>query len=373
MANVLLTILGVVVAFLGLGFLVFIHELGHFIAAKRSGVGVTEFSIGFGKKLWGFKKGETEYKICAIPLGGYVNMMGLESDEGDDPKKSYTNKPKLTRLKILAAGVIFNFLFAITALTLVNIHGVKQLKPTVNIIKDKPAAQVLVNKDEILAVNGVEVKNWDEMAAELHKSNGKLINFVILRNGQVKEVQVTPVKELVEDEFGAEVEKWIIGITPAYETFLAPGMPPGKAFVESVKLSGKAYKITYMFIGKLFIKQAKASKGLGGPVLIISFMTTSAREGFFSFLQFLAVISLMLCIMNSMPIPVLDGGHMMFLGLEAIRGKPLKPETMHKIQSVFFWLLIGLMIFVTLLDINRLVPWLLPWFQSFVSNITQFF
>jgi len=355
MTNVLFTILGVVVAFLGLSFLVLIHELGHFIAAKRAGVGVKEFSIGFGKKLWGFKKGETEYKVCAIPLGGYVNMMGLESDKSDDPNKNYNNKSKLTRLQILAAGVVFNFIFALLMLTLVNMHGVKQYKLNLNPVEGTPAMSVFQKGDEIKSVNGVEVKTWEGVTAELRKSQGQPIRFTILRNGEEKEVSITPVKVETEDEFGAKVERWAIGIAPTGEIILAQGMPLPKAFLESAKTCGNAYVLTYVFIGKIFTKKAKAEKGLGGPVLIVSLMTGAAKDGFFSFLTLLALISLCLGIMNSLPIPVLDGGHIMFLGLEAVRGKPLKKETMNIIQSLFFWLLILLMLFTVYLDIGRLL------------------
>ncbi|MDP2907743.1 MAG: M50 family metallopeptidase [Nanoarchaeota archaeon] len=355
MANLLFTILGVAVAFLGLSLLVLVHELGHFIAAKRAGVGVKEFSLGFGKKLWGFKKGETEYKVCAIPLGGYVNMMGLESDKSDDPSKNYNNKSKLTRLQILAAGVVFNFIFAIMMLTLVNMHGVKQYKLNLNTIPDTPAASVLQTGDEIRSVNGVEVKNWEEVTAALRKSEGQPIRLTVIRNGEEKRVSIKPVKVEGEDEFGAKVERWVIGIAPTGEVFLAPGMPLPEAFLESAKTCGNAYVLTYVFIGKIVTKKAKAEKGLGGPVLIVSLMSGAAKDGFFSFLTLLAVVSLCLGIMNSLPIPVLDGGHIMFLGLEAVRGKPLKKETMNVIQSLFFWLLILLMLFATYLDIGRLL------------------
>lgn len=353
MSNILLTFLSIVFAFIGLGFLVLVHELGHFLAAKTSGVGVAEFSLGFGKKLFGFKKGETEYKVSAIPLGGYVKLMGLE-EKCDDPEKSYMKKPKLIRLKILAAGVVFNFVFALVALTLVNIHGVKQLKLKVNPAKDMPAAEVLVVGDEIKKINGIEVTTWEGIISELKRyQDGKPITLVIMRNGHEKEVSINPVKVETEDEFGGKVEKWVLGIAPTGEVFFAPGMPPAKAFLESVKFCGNAYVMTYVFIGKLFVKKADAKKGLGGPVLIISLLTASAKDSFFSFFFFLAVLSLMLGIMNSMPIPILDGGHIMFLGIEVIRGKPLKNETMNFIQSIFFWLLILLMIFTVYLDIGR--------------------
>lgn len=365
MVDTMFLIICIFVSILGLGVLILVHELGHFIAAKRSGVGVTEFSLGFWKKLWGFKRGETEYKISVIPIGGYVKMMGLESEECDDPNKSYANKPKLTRLKILAAGVTFNFLFAMILLTLVNMHGVRKLKPVINVTPDTPAAEVLVSGDEIRNVlisgdysnvNGVEVEDWESLTAELQKSQGRKIRLIILRNGAEKEVNITPVKREVEDEFGGKVEKWMIGIAPAGIIFTASGMSPAKAFIESIKTSGKAYKVTYTFLWRLFTKKAKAEKGLGGPVLIIAFMTAALKDGLYSFVSFLALMSLMLCIMNSMPIPVLDGGHIMFLGVEAIRGKPLSKKVMNKVQYTFFYLLITLMLFVTYLDLGKLLP-----------------
>lgn len=354
MSDILITALSIFVAFLGLSILVLVHELGHFTAAKTSKVGVKEFSIGFGKKIWGFKKGETEYQIAAIPLGGYVKLVGL--DDEDQSERSYTSKSKLTRMKILAGGVVFNFLFAIIVFTLCNMHGMKQLKPTINVAKDMPASLVLKDGDEISKVNGVGVSTWLEFSEELSRSKGEPIKFVVLRNGQELEVVVKPVKMEAEDEFGGKIEKWVIGVGPTGDIIITPGLPAGKAFKKSAELSWKAYATTYKFIGKLFVKEAKAEKGLGGPVLIMTFLTGAVKDGFFSFFSFLAVVSLMLGIMNSLPIPILDGGHMMFLGVEAIRGKPLKKKTERVIQTVFFYLLILLMAFATYLDIGRLWP-----------------
>lgn len=355
MTNILSTIIGIVIAFLGLEFLIFIHELGHFTAAKRSGVGVKEFSLGFWKKIIGFKKGETEYNLRLIPLGGYVSIVGLDSEESKESANSYLNKPKITRLKIILAGVIFNLIFAITALTIVNMHGTKQYKPVINPAKDTPAASVMMPGDEIKRINRVDVLSWNDISSEIQKADGKPITFVIIREGSWKEVVITPVKKEIEDELGGRAERWVVGIAPTGEVFLAPGQPIDKAFLGSLKLTKDCYVLTYSFIGKLFIKQAKAEKGLGGPVLIVSFMTAAAKDGFFTFFYLLAVISLMLAIMNSMPIPILDGGHAMFIGLEAVRGKPLKKTTERYIQTVFFWLLIMLMVFATYLDIGRLL------------------
>lgn len=355
MTGLLFTLFKVAVAFFGLGVLIFVHELGHFIAAKHSGVGVTTFSIGFGKKLWGFKRGETEYKVCIIPLGGYVKLMGLE-DKCNDPKKSFANKPKLARLRILAAGVVFNFLFAIILFTFVNMHSSERLRTTVRPGKDMPAAEVLVEGDEIIEVNGVEVFSWEEISAEIGKTDGEPVNLTIIRGKRLLEVKVRPVKQVVEDQFGAKVERWMIGIGPNGETVTVPGMGPAGAFVKSVKTSGEVYVLTYSAIGKLFTKKAKAEKTLGGPVLIMTYMTMSVSYGFLSFLHFLAFISLALAIFNSMPIPVLDGGHMMFIGIEAIRGKPLSKGMMEKIQTFFFVLLLVLMVFILYLDIMRVLP-----------------
>jgi len=354
MSNLLSTVLGLVIAFLGLEFLIFIHELGHFIAAKRSGVGVKEFSLGFWKKIFGFKIGETEYNLRLIPLGGYVNIEGLDSEEGAESENSFLKKSKLTRLKIIVAGVVFNLIFAITALTFVNMHGTKQLKPTVNPVKDTPAASVFLAGDEIKSVNGVQVTSWNDVSLQLQKSDGQPITFTVISHGIVKDVVVTPVKREVEDELGGKVQRWVVGIAPAGDIFLAPGQPIDQAFLGSLKMTKDCYVLTYTFIGKLFVKKAKAEKGLGGPVLIISFMTVAAKDGFFTFLYLLAVISLMLAIMNSMPIPILDGGHAMFIGLEAVRGKPLKKTTERFIQTIFFYLLILLMLYTIYLDVGRL-------------------
>lgn len=356
MSQILFTIFGILVSMLGLGFLVFIHELGHFTAAKTSGIGVKEFSLGFGKKLFGFKKGETEYSLRAIPFGGFVNMVGFESDPDNRSEKSFATKPKLTKLKIFLAGVIFNLIFALIVMTGINMYGVKKLKSVIIPLKDTPAASVLMTGDEVKDINGIEVMSWDEFSAELKKNAGQPIKLTIIRNGEEKRFTIKPVKVKGEDEYGGTVEKWVIGVYPKGDTFKAPGLPAGKAFLESAKLAKIAYVSTYAFIGKLFVKKAKAEKGLGGPIMIISLLTMSVQDGFFSFFYFLAVISLILAVMNSMPIPVLDGGHVLFLGIETVVGKPLNKKFVIAVQSLFFYLLILLMLFATYLDISRLLP-----------------
>lgn len=355
MANVLYVLFGLVAALLGLGVIIFVHELGHFFAAKRVGVGVKEFSIGFGKKLWGFKKGETEYSLKAIPFGGSVRMLGCESEleEGDDPSRSFMSKSKFNRLQILVAGVVFNFLFAIITLTVANIHGVPRLAPVVK-PTEGPAAHVLCTGDKIKAVNGVEVRDWEELRTELKKSDGSPITLTIVHDGFEKEVEITPVKVEVEDEFGMKVGQWIIGITLTGETFL-DSMSPAKAFAESICFSGKVCKLTGIAVVKLFKKEAKVEKTFAGPVYIVSIMTLLAKEGFFSFLHFLGILSLILSIMNALPIPVLDGGHIMFLGIEAVRGKPLNEKVVGIIQSVFFLLLIYFMMIVTFFDVSKIL------------------
>jgi regulator of sigma E protease len=354
MSGTLFTIFGVLVSILGLGLLILVHELGHFLAAKTSGVGVTEFALGFGKKLFKFKKGETEYSLRAIPFGGLVNMVGF-ADPNDKSDKSYTSKSKITKLKIILAGVIFNLIFAIIVLTSINMYGVKKMKSEIVPLKDSPAAVMLVSGDEVTKVNDVEVLSWDELSTELKKLSGQPVNLTVLRDGEEKEFTLTPVKVKGEDEYGAVIEKWVIGVYPAGKTFIAPGLPVQKAFLESMRFVKIAYVTTYAFIGKLFVKKASAEKGLAGPITIITLLTLCVQDGFFSFFYFLAVISLMLAVMNSMPIPILDGGHALFLGIEAVVGRPLNKKVTDTIQMLFFYLLILLMLFATYLDIGRLL------------------
>lgn len=356
MADVLYALLGLVAALLGIAFLIFIHEIGHFLAAKRVGVGVKEFAIGFGKKLWGFKKGETMYNLRAIPLGGFVKIQGYDSElePGDDPKKSFMSKPKLKRLQVLAGGVVFNFLLAILVFTVVNIHGVKKIAPVIT--PAGPAAQVLVAGDKIRAVNAVEVLDWEDVKEELKKADGSPVTLTIIRGGLEKDVEIIPVKVEAEDEFGVKVEKWVIGIQPVGETF-TDSMKPAEAFFEGVNFSGKIFKLTGVGVAKLCTNKAKPSKILGGPVFIISIMALLVKEGFFTYLYFLGLVSLLLGIMNALPIPALDGGHMMFLGIEAIRGKPLNKKILERIQDIFFITLLCLLAYVTYIDIARLFEW----------------
>jgi len=353
----LIVTLSLIASFLGLGYLIFIHELGHFSLAKLFKVGVKEFAIGFGKKLWSFKRKETEYSLRAIPLGGFVNMEGLEC-EAEDPEKSYAKKPKYARFLILVAGVLYNFLFALLALSIVYMHGVKAFAPEIQVTDEKlPAAEYLVKGDEIISINGVEIKSWKDVSKELDKNtSGNPVQIVVIRENDIKSFEIQPVKIKTEDMLGGEIEKWVLGIAPTGKRILLDGMNPADAFIESVKFSKDMYVLTFVAIGKIFTKEAKAEKTLGGPVLIVSLMSMSVTDGFFSFLYILAIVSLALAIMNSLPIPVLDGGHIMFLGLEAI-GLPVSQKIQVMLQNIFVIALILLMIFVVFLDVQKIIDW----------------
>lgn len=346
-----MNILGILISLLVLNVCIIIHEFGHYKAAKKLGVKVKTFSIGFGPRLFGFKRGDTDYRFSLFLLGGYVEMVGEGNDGEEDPSRAFCNKSKKARAAIISMGVIFNFLAAILLMTIVNLKGSSELTTKVVPVPDSSAAKVLVEGDKILKVNGTPVKTWNEMGMLIQENGDNPVNLVVLRGKELIEVTVIPYKVQTNVQ-GMKMDMWVIGVKPSGELLKVENTPV-QAFTKSVAWCGSMSWKTFSVLGKMIVGKADAKDNLGGPVMIVAVGSGVAKAGLMPVIFFAAMLNLILGLMNILPYPILDGGHLLFLGIETIRGKPISPEVMALIQKASFFLLIILGIIVLKLDISR--------------------
>ena len=345
-----------------LGILIFFHELGHFLVAKANGVGVLKFSLGFGPALLKKRFGETEYLLSALPLGGYVKMLG-EDEQGDkdilthiDPAKSFSAKPLKVKAAIVAAGPGFNLVLAVLIYTLIAWVGIPTLSPVIGTIQDKSPAYTagLMNGDRIISIDSTPIKAWDEIPGLLERSGAKPVDVIIERSGTQFRVHVTPQLKKDKNIYGETVTHPIIGISPAGDTFNTRYGP----------LSGIGYgfsqtwwviKVTGIAFSKIASGAINLKESLGGPIMIAQVSGKTFKAGALPFLALIAFISINLAIINILPIPVLDGGYLMIFLIEGITGKPIKDRPREIAQQIGLFLLILLMLFAFYNDIARII------------------
>ncbi len=435
---------------IALGLLVFIHEFGHFLAAKFQKIGVEKFSLGFGPKLIGVTKGETTYLISALPMGGYVKLHG-EDPEGAKPDDvaSYSGRPVGQRARVVFAGPLMNLALALVLMPAVLMIGrtepqfyrdppvigevepgsaaaVAGLKPRDRILKIgthetpdwhealqqiilRPRERVIVTVeragkrlerevwleadpshqggllgvepplfvgqeavadqvipgspaeqggirpgDEVLAINGAAIKRWREMAGKIDASDGRPVRLDVRQettgaaSQPIRRVTVTP-------RFDEGAKRWVIGIQKDFEKRGVPLVKRRYPFLQAVALgfeeNWKLGKMTLSVLGRL-VTLRLSYKTLGGPVRIAQASASAAKGGIAPFLYFLAFLSLQLGVLNLLPIPVLDGGHLLFMGIEKLLRRPLPMKVRLMAEQAGFVLLVGLMVLVTLHDVD---------------------
>jgi regulator of sigma E protease len=432
-----------------LGILIFVHELGHFIVAKSCGVGVEKFSIGFGPKIFGWKKGRTDYMISAIPLGGYVKMVGEEPDaeiEEEEIKYSFTHKNVWQRFVIVAAGPVFNFLLAVVLyFILYLIYGTYFYPPVIGEIeKNAPAYSAnLQTGDVVESLNGKDVESWSEFEKMIKKSDGNKVQLRIKRNSDIKDIYLTPIKLSAKSIFGEDIKEYSIGAKPyfppvignikkdspadlagveqgdrvveiageqintwhdvsrlisdsggsveivlmrngdrikkeilpekieqknhlgqketrnmigiaAQDISMHKKIGPIKAFSQSMGQTWKVIELTFSGIVKM-INGTVSKDNLGGPILIAQMAGDQAKMGVTNLLVFIALISINLGLLNLLPIPVLDGGHLMFFLIEGITGRPVSLRVRQGAQQIGLFLLLSLMVYAFYNDIVRVL------------------
>ncbi len=341
-----------------LGVLIFFHELGHFLVARFFGVGVEKFSLGFGPRLFGKKVGLTDYRISAIPLGGYVKMVGEEPDADIAPEDiplSFTHKNVFKRILIVAAGPLFNLLLSVIIFYVIfQISGLYILKPSVGQVQtESPAFKGGLEKgDMIVAIDNRPVQSWDEMSTIIKESGGKTISLTVERSGSELLVRVTPNVKMIQNIFGEDTERYVIGIVASGD-FYTKDLNPFEAMGESILQAYRVTRLTVLSIVKL-IQGTVSTKTLGGPIMIAEMAGRQAKEGVASLVFFIALLSINLAILNFLPIPVLDGGHLLFFFIEALIGRPVNTRMREIAQQIGIFILILLMVYVFYNDITRI-------------------
>ena len=346
-----------------LGILIFVHELGHFLFAKLFKVRVLKFSLGFGPKLFSKTVGETEYQLSALPLGGYVKMFGENPDEQTeagsiDKQASFAHKTVWQRFVIVLAGPVFNLLFSLLLFFFVFLFmGLPDTRDTTKIgqvTPDSPAAIAGVQVDDvILTINGHATDEWMDVLNLVKDSQGEPLRFLVVRENSEVELLVTPTVQAAKNMFGEEVEqRYMIGIVRADDLFYTPTGIVG-AFTAACQQTWMYISLTVLGFAKL-IQQVVPVSDLGGPILIAQIAGQQMQAGWINFIFFTGLLSVNLGILNLLPIPVLDGGHLVFLSLEAIRRKPMSEKVQIYAQQFGIAFLGITMIFVFYNDIARI-------------------
>jgi regulator of sigma E protease len=351
---------------------VFIHEYGHYYFAKKYGVGVTDFSIGFGKEIFGWNdKSGTRWKICWIPLGGYVKFFGdrnvfsqadqekiIKQYSTADRKKLFVLKPLYQRALIVVAGPLANFLLAIVIFFSVYMFVGKDFTPAVinEVQKDSPAmTSGLKNNDIIVSIDGNKVKSIMEVSKFIMMSTDEFIDFTVTRSNQNLTLKVKPNTVASEDNLGNKINKRMVGIKlGAYNNEINHvKLGPAKAIYYAISEVYYVSTSSLKYLGSMLTGSGDSSQ-LGGPIRIAKITGQVAEFGLMPFLSIMAYISVSLGLINLFPIPLLDGGHLMFYGFEKVLGRPLSQKVQEGFFRIGMFLLLSLMFFTTFNDLKDL-------------------
>jgi regulator of sigma E protease len=419
-----------------LGVLIFIHELGHFIASRLAGIGVKTFSLGFGPRLFGFSRGGTDYRISALPLGGYVKMEGEQvGDALTGARTEFGSRSVLTRALVVAAGPFMNLVLALALFPVVFLIGVPVSKTSLEppvigyVAPDTPASRAgFAEGDLITEINGRSIATWEEAEIDIAAAPGQDLKVTVVAGGVRRILPLVPaedsygvgyagfapalapivgavsaggaaeqsgikVGDRIESIDGARIATWammtriirsspdtplsltilrngvsvpiaivprrsesgtgLIGILPREETvFVRHGL--GEAVRLGIKRFRDFTRLTFLTMGRLFTFQLSL-KAMGGPIQIAQVSGAAAESGLAAFISLMAFMSLQLGLLNLLPIPVLDGGHLFFFAIEAVLRRPLSVEKRELLQQIGLVLLVALMILVSINDVRRLV------------------
>ena len=362
---------------------VFIHEYGHYYFAKRFGVGVTDFSIGFGKEMFGWNdKSGTRWKVCLIPLGGYVKFFGdrnvysqadndkiIKDYSKEDQDKLFVLKPLYQRALIVFGGPLANFLLAILIFFSVYTFAGKDFTPAVinEVQKDSPAMVAgLKDNDIVVSIDGNEVKSIMEVSKYIMMSTDEFISFTVNRYDQDLTFRVKPNIVDGEDNLGNKISKRMVGIKlGAYNNEVNHvKLGPAKALFYAVNEVYYVSTSSLKYIGSMLTGKGDSSQ-LGGPIRIAKISGQVAEFGILPFISLMAYISISLGLINLFPIPMLDGGHLMFYGIEKVLGRPLSQKTQEGFFRIGMFLLLSLMFFTTFNDLKDVG--LFKFFNNYIS------
>ncbi len=351
-----------------LGVLILVHELGHFVVARWSGVRVLRFSIGFGPKLWGWRRGGTDYVVSLIPLGGYVKLVGEQREEATTSTAGdFITKPASVRARIIAAGPLVNYLTSILTLWVVLIIGYPELLPTVGRLVDGMPAQAagLQVGDRVVAVDGAPIRTWEDLTKVVHRTANRSLAVEVDREGRRLTVPVTPASQEITDPFGRQQRVGLIGIAPRgdFEPYrVSPLEAVGKTVTKQLEWTSQiGLSLWSLLTGRISPKDS-----LTGPIGILYLTSEAARMGLGSLLYLVSLFSLSLAIFNLFPIPILDGGHLLFLALEKLRGRPVSIGVQERAAQISLAVLMTMVVLVCVNDVSRfgLVDKVLGWWRN---------
>lgn len=366
-------ITGYIVPFLiVLTLLVFVHEMGHYLVGRWSGIRVLVFAVGFGPELFGFTdKHGTRWKVCAIPLGGYVKFFGdedaastpdysrLEQFSAEDRDRTFMGARLWKRAATVAAGPIANFILAIAIFSILfAVYGRPVADPVVAEVRTDSAAEEagIVPGDLLVAIDGNPVKTFDDVRRYVSVRPELPITITIKRAGEVMDLSMTPRRTEITDQFGNKMEMGIIGIVTNQEAgnFRLETYTPLEAVGQGALQSWHVVTGTFDYLSNLVTGRMKADQ-LGGPIRVAQASGQMATIGVVAVLQLAAVLSVSIGLLNLMPVPVLDGGHLMFYAVEALRGKPVGPGAQEIAFRIGLAMVLMLMVFATWNDISMLL------------------
>lgn len=344
------------VAFLTvLSLLVLVHEYGHYRVARQLGVRVERFSIGFGRELFGWTRGETRFRISVIPFGGYVKLAGESDESGTGASWEYVSQPIFRRIAIVVAGVAANMLFAYLLFVWLSATGYPVLTTVVGGLVDGYPAQAagVMAGDRVLVVNGVPTTSWDAMSRLIHEQTHGPIQLEVERGGSRVTVTIEPRITEGVDVVGRRARRGFIGIVPSDQTVMVRH-PVWEAVVVGAERTWDVTRLTLWGLWGMITGQV-SWRSVSGPIGIAYLSGHAARLGLVYLLHLMATISVNLAVVNLLPLPGLDGGHLLFLAAERIRGRPLSLRVQEVIQQAAMVLLILLMVAVTYNDVLNLM------------------
>ena len=329
--------------------MIFPHELGHFIAARRMGVKVNEFAFGMGPAIWKKQGAETLYSIRLFPVGGFCAMEGEDGDSGDsaDPR-AFGNKKPWQKIVVLAAGSFMNIICAIVIMSL--IVGIMGFTTTVidEVAEDLPARAAGIQEgDKLIQIDDTKIEQWADVSKAIQASEGNAMDVTFERNKEVKTVSVVPQLKDGVDAQGNPVQGYALGVTCKISH------NPFMAVVDGAQATWNMVKMMFSALGQLFSGQAGVDE-LSGPVGMINMVNQTSQYGFWYYGFLTALICVNLAIINMLPLPALDGGRIIFVIYTMITGKTVSEKVEGTIHMVGMALLLALMVFVTMNDITRI-------------------
>jgi len=348
----LVSIIGVIAVF---SIMIISHEFGHFLMARKMGVKVEIFSFGFGPKIASIKRGDTEYVLSAVPFGGYVKMAGDELSEKLQGKEwEFYSKPPYKRFNIIVAGAVVNYILGFIFFCMVFMLGAPIASSRIGgLMEGYPAEKAgLKVNDKILEINGKKVVYWEDVLTAIQGNKEGDIDIVVDRNSEILKFRIGTKQEDMKDIFGKPLKRALIGIMQSDEAIFVKS-----GFLKSISMGAeKVWFITVLTYKAIWgmLTGAISIKAVAGPIGIFAMTGKAASMGLIYLLNISGFISVSLAIFNLLPFPILDGGHILFLIIEKIKGRPVDKKVQEMAQNIAFALLIAFALFVSWNDILNL-------------------